>query len=573
MASPDQVLPVSYETTFAPYFDYVEHDPVVPPLDEAGRDPAAHPVIIAGGGPTGLALALGLAHHGVASVVIEADTTVCSGSRAGAITRRTLEIFDRLGVLGPMMAKGFAWSKGITYRGTEEIFSFDAPASRDDRLPASISLQQNYVEQYLVDAVAAHPDLIELRWGSKVTAVEPHDDRVDVEIEVGDTTYRTSGSWLVACDGARSTARSALGLRLNGRNHEGRYVIIDLFADTEHLPVGRRCWFDPPSNPGSTLLMYKKPDGMVRLDFQLRPDEDADEAMRPDNVLARVRTHFEMLHVPDGWQPVWMSLYRASALTLDGYRHGRVVFAGDAAHLVPIFGVRGMNSCIDDTHNLAWKLALVERGIVTGAAASALLDSYSDERRYAATENIRFASRSADFMSPPGPGSQLLRDAVLDLAFDTPWVRSLINPRQHSAIPLVVSPLNQAAEASAEFAGGPVPGDLLPECALADGFLGARVPPRFTAVCVSAGGRLDAELARHLDVLAARPGIELATVVVTADDDVHRSVADRLDAVDGTVYLLRPDGHVLARWRHAAGADVTAAVDAIVPVVPEGAMA
>src|SRR5690606_7029893 len=144
------------------------------------------------------------------------------------------------------------------------------------------------------------------------------------------------------------------------------------------------------------------------------------------------------------------------------YRHGRVLFAGDAAHLVPIFGVRGMNSCIDDTHNLAWKLALVERGEAVGDAAGALLDSYSDERTYAAHENIRFASRSADFMSPPGPGSQLLRDAVLDLAGDQPWIRSLVNPRQHSAIPLLRSPLNQFPERSAEFDHGPGPGELLP---------------------------------------------------------------------------------------------------------------
>lgn len=559
--------PISYETTFAPYFDYVEYAPVVPDLDAHGADPVAHPVVIAGGGPTGLALALGLARHGVRSVVIEADTTVCSGSRAGAFTRRTLEICAHLGVLDRMLAKGFSWSKGITYRGTEEIFSFDAPSGRDDRLPASISLQQNYVEQYLVDAVAELPELIEIRWGSRVRAIERYDDHVDLEVSVDtdDVAYRMRAEWLVACDGARSTARNALGVRLDGRSHEGRYVIIDLFADTEHLPVGRRCWFDPPSNPGSTLLMYKKPDGMVRLDFQLRADEDPDEAMRPENVLARVRTHFEMLAVPEGWRPVWMSLYRASGLTLDDYRHGRVIFAGDAAHLVPIFGVRGMNSCIDDTHNLAWKLALVARGIVTDEAADRLLASYSDERVFAARENIRLASRGADFMSPPGPGSRLLRDAVLELAGDQTWVRSLINPRQHSAIPLVASPLNQAAGRSAEFDGGPAPGELLPECALAGGrFLGELVPPRFTAVCLSQDGVLDDGLRRCLDELGRRPGVELATVVIATADDVYGSVASRLAARPGAVYLVRPDGHVLGRWRRPDAAELVAAIDAVV---------
>ena len=117
-----------------------------------------------------------------------------------------------------------------------------------------------------------------------------------------------------------------------------------------------------------------------------------------------------------------------------------MLFAGDAAHLVPIFGVRGMNSGIDDTHNLAWKLAWV----VQGCSPAALLDSYSSERVFAARENIRHASKSTEFMAPPSRAFQLMREAALGLATKDPFFATLINPRQTSAITFADSPLNAA---------------------------------------------------------------------------------------------------------------------------------
>lgn len=578
----DERAHLTYETTFAPYFDYVEHAPTRPAIVDGAEATATgdpHPVVIVGGGPTGLALALGLANHGVASVVLEHDTTVCSGSRAGAITRRTLQIFDRLGVLEPMLEKGFAWSGGITYLGREEIFRFEAPPEAHQPIPASISLQQNYVEQFLVDEIERRPDLIELRWGSTVTGIERFDDHVELTVAAGGEAYRTSAEWLVACDGARSVVRRSLGLSLNGRNHEGRYIIIDIKADTRELPVGRRCWFDPPSNPGSTLLMYKKPDDMLRLDFQMLPDEDADEAMQPERVVARVRDHLGMIGVSGDWHPVWMSMYRASALTLDQYCHGRVIFAGDAAHLIPIFGVRGMNSCIDDTHNLAWKLAAICRGAVGPVAGQRLLQSYADERRYAAIENIRLASRGADFMSPPGSGSRLLRDAVLALAREVPDVRSLINPRQHSAIPLVESPLNLFPERSAELSEGPVPGDLMPDGPLARGELtssiAAQVGTGFAVVTITPDGTVSSALRAAIDQLAQLP-VAVGHVAIASGapadldiwHDVAGVVAPRCGASDHAVYLVRPDGHVLARWRQAQPAELLDAMRSVIEGSP-----
>ena len=158
--------------------------------------------------------------------------------------------------------------------------------------------------------------------------------------------------------------------------------------------------------------MHRQPRDIWRVDYQLRDDEDPEEAVKPENVLPRVRSHLEWIGERDDWTPVWISAYRANCLTLERYNHDCVLFAGDAAHLVPIFGVRGMNSGIDDTHNLAWKLAWVAQG----RAPVRLLDSYSSERVFAARENIRHASKSTEFMAPPSHAFTLMREAALGLA-------------------------------------------------------------------------------------------------------------------------------------------------------------
>jgi 3-(3-hydroxy-phenyl)propionate hydroxylase len=545
---------------FVSYFDYVHHEPVLPP-SEGGRETRRHPVAIVGGGPIGFALALGLARHGVRSVVIEADDSVCTGSRAGCVTRRSIEIFEQLGMAAPVMRQGLPWSEGWSYYRTRPVFHLSMPEDPHARYPALVNIQQCYVEQYMVDAMAAHGDLIEVRWQNRVAAVEEHDDGVELEIETPRGGYRLAADRVVACDGAQSTVRKALGLRFVGTRYEARYVIVDIKLASA-LPPGRRAWFDPPSNPGATLLLHKHRDDLWRFDYQLRPEESADDAVRPENVLARVASHLELMGERGAWDPVWISLYRASALTLERYRHRRVLFAGDAAHLTPIFGVRGMNSGIDDTHNLAWKLALVARGL----ASERLLDSYSDERVFATRENLRHSSKSAEFMDPPSPAFAVMRSAVLELALRHEWVRSLINPRQSTAIGFPASPLNDPGD-EASFAAGAAPGANVPDGELetAGGggtHLSSLLGPRFTLLAFGdgavAGDAAAALAARGVPARAIRIAAKAGEAAL---GDAAGAVAERLDAAPGTVYAVRPDGHVLGRWRQPEAATLDRAVE------------
>src|SRR2546421_3939476 len=544
------------------------HRALIPEL-VGGADPRRHAVAIVGRGIVGLASALALARHGVRSVILEADAGVCVGSRAICISRRSLEILARLGALEPFRAKGRRWTGGRSFYRDTEVLRFSMPHDETQRLPPMINIQQYYVEQFLLQA-AEKSGLVEVRWQSRVQGITPSSSGVHVSIDTPPGAYGLDADWLIGCDGARSAVREALGLKLQGTSYEGRYVIVDVALRSDR-PTERLAWFEPPSNPGSTILMHRQPDNLWRIDYQLREGEDAEAAVRPENVIPRVASHLHMIGERDDWAPIWISLYKASALTLETYRQGRVLLAGDAAHLVPIFGVRGANSAFEDADNLAWKLALAIKGV----AGDELLETYSAERVYAARENLRQGMKSTEFMSPPSFGFELMRTAVLGLAERHVFVRPLINPRQTQAIGYAASPLN--GPSAGRFAAGPAPGSVVHECPLTlfgrtgmrEGHLTELLEPRFTALCFTESGQMLEEVeALGRSLQSSRSPLHL--VALTRELPRHEASSVAWDhggrlfptfgAASGTVYLVRPDGHVLARWQQATPAHVRGAI-------------
>ena len=521
------------------------------------------PVLIAGGGPVGLTLAALLARHGVASIVLEADEGYCTGSRAICMSRRSQEILGWVGADRPLVAKGLSWVGGRSHYRNTEVLHFRMESDPDERFAPMVNIQQYYIEQF---AHQAQSGLCEVRWSTRVLAVRQLAEGVEVDVETANSARETlRGDWLVACDGGRSTVRDELGLQLQGMQYEGRYVIVDIEQTTQR-EVERLAWFDPPSNPGSTILMHRQPDNVWRIDYQIRDDEDAAEAVKPENVLPRVRSHLGMIGETAPWKPLWISIYNAKCLTRDSYRHGRVLFAGDAAHLVPIFGVRGLNSGLDDAANLAWKLALV----VQRRADAALLDSYSTERVHATRENIAYGAKSTEFMAPPHFGFRLMREAALRLAVHDERVRSLINPRQSTPVSYAELAPVEPADAAA-FGAGPRPGDTAPEARVRSeegpGHLTQRFGQGFVALYFSdlASPRPDLVQLAERDVrgpasltvwrVARRGNAGPHTLL-----DERGQAWQRYDAREGALYLIRPDGYVLARWRDATPADVARAL-------------
>ena len=515
---------------------------------ELGAGETAHfPVLIAGGGPIGLATAIDLARHGVPSVVLEKHNTVSEGSRAICWAKRTLEILDRIGAAEQMMKKGVTWNQGWVYFGakTEPIYRFDLLPDKEQKFPAFINLQQYYAEEYLIDLLAKHPET-EIRWQNEVVGVNNGADQVVVEVRTPAGDYQLSCDYLVAADGHRSPVRNMLGLDFAGRVFEENFLIADVRMKAD-FPAIRRFWFDPPFNPGQTSLIHKQADDSWRIDFQMGWDIDREEAMKKDQVDAKIRA---FLGSDIEFEYDWVSLYTFKCCRMEKFVHRRILFAGDSAHLVSPFGARGANGGLQDVDNLAWKLALV----LKDAAPPALLNSYDDERVPAAQENILNSSRSTDFMTPKSAVSLAFRNAALELAEDFEFARKFVNPGRLST-PCVLdgSPLNTPD--ADEFSDKQRPGTPCLDAPVsidgaADWFLN-QLGDRFTGVYFGAGAPPPPTLKD-----AGATGIPVATVVVTRTQGRANEVVDakgllhrRYDARPGTYYLIRPDQHVAARWR------------------------
>lgn len=556
------------------YFDY-KHYPYAPPPELRGETPR-HAVGIVGGGPVGLCVALDLARYGIASVVLQQGDTVSYGSRAGCISRRSLEILARVGVVEPFLEQGLPWDTGYCYYRGEEVLRFTMPVSPHEKFAPMVNLPQNYIEQYLVDAATQHP-LIDLRWQQQVTGVSQADSTgVGLRVDTPEGEYELNCDWAVAADGARSPMRKALGLSLKGETFAGRYLIADIRLDTRR-PAGRLAWFDPPSNPGATVLMHKLTEEIWRFDYQLQPDEDEQAAQDPTTVSARIAQHLEMIGETGDWQLSWISLYKANALTLESYRHGRVLFAGDAAHPIPIFGVRGLNSGLDDAHNLAWKLAYV----IQGKFPDELLDTFSGERTEGTAENLRNARKSTLFMSPPSPTYALMREAVLSLSAEHRWLSSLINPRQSAPVRYGGSAISLD---DAGFGGGPGVGHPMAQFPVTVGrgrkvdYLAEAVGTCFLAIWFSHASTVPDGIAVCLEDLV-RNGAPLECCVVSpkppAGDgwwirDEAGECARAYGIESEGLYLVRPDGYVAGRWQ---GTDLAVAQAALARLFSYGGQA
>ena len=539
-----------------PKFDYRRP----PELDRAGE--ARHPVVIVGAGPVGLATAIDLAQQGQPVVLLDNDDTVSIGSRGVCYAKRALEVLDRIGCGDEMVAKGVSWNVGRTFFRDEEVFNFNLCPEPDHHRPGMINLQQYYLEEYLVKRAEAVGG-IDLRWKSNVIAVDSEQDGVALRVETPDGAYSLSADWLIVADGARSPIRSMLDLDIEGKIFMDRFLIADVVMDAD-FPTERWFWFDPPFHRNQSVLLHRQADNVFRIDFQLGWEADPEEEKKPENVIPRIKA---MLGDDRPFELEWVSVYTFQCRRMKDFRHGRVLFIGDAAHQVSPFGARGANSGIQDADNLAWKLKLV----LDRKAPDTLLNTYSRERIFAADENIMNSTRSTDFITPKTPVSKTFRNAVLGLAERYAFARALVNSGRLS-VPsfLTESPLNTPDTDA--FAGDMVPGAPMDDAPIetvgGQPWLLGVLGNRFQLLhFVEDAATLEAGTVKALKALADDSVPVEAIVVATRGQapeglrtviDKAGRIRERYDMQAGTTYLARPDQHVAARWR-AFGADAVRA--------------
>lgn len=534
--------------------------------DQDATAPVRRPVVVVGAGPVGLATAIDLAQQHIPVVVLDDDCTLSVGSRAICFAKRTLEILDRLGCGERAVEKGVSWNLGKIFFHDEMVYEFNLLPETGHRRPAFINLQQYYLEGYLFERAGELP-LIDVRWKNRVTAVTQNKECVELMVDTPDGQYTLECDYLVAADGARSPVRGFCGLESKGQTFRDRFLIADVKMKAD-FPSERWFWFDPPFHPNQSVLLHRQPDNVWRIDFQLGWDADPVAEKQPGKVIPRIKA---LLGEDADFELEWVSIYTFSCLRMDKFRHGRIFFAGDSAHGVSPFGARGANSGVQDAENLAWKLKLV----IDGKAPDALLDTYGQEREYAADENLLNSTRATDFITPKSEVSRCFRDATLRLARDYDFARRLVNSGRLSRPSTLAGSALNTPDCD-HFSGNMVPGAPLEDAPVTlsgqAAWLTALTGNAFTGIYFH-DGALDADATLSRLQALASGAISVKPLVVipqgaaapdlrgcTVIQDSEGLLAQRYDMQPGSFYLVRPDQHVCARWR---GLDTAAVHEAL----------
>lgn len=359
-------------------------------------------VLIAGAGPVGLTAAVELARRGVGVRVVDPLTEPRGYAKAVGVQPRSLEVFEQMGVVGPMLDAAIAMRGQYVYVNGDKVGEIELP------VPAGIpfgfaDIPQYETERILRDALRRRGGSVER--GVSVTGFADDGDSVTVSLSDGSSVR---ARYLIGADGAHSTVRKTLGLTFEGAAFEEQYMLGDVEVDWS-LPrgVAVRAMHQTDGNTDDLLVCIPLPGPGPYRRYRMSmlvPPELQVPAASGDGVAhgfegERKPALEHIQAVLDRLAPEpttarnlrWSSVFRISHRIVSAYGRGRVFIAGDAAHIHPPTGGQGMNTGIQDAHNLAWKLALA----VSGAAAPGLLDSYDAERRPVGEEVVGRTVQSA----------------------------------------------------------------------------------------------------------------------------------------------------------------------------------
>ena len=502
--------------------------PFVKPPELSNFSDRTYDISIVGGGPVGLTLALSLAKQGIEVLLLDEGNQVSIGSRAICFAKRSLEIFDKLGVAKPMMEKGVQWNVGRIFFKEQEIDRFDLSPDNLSKYPAFINLQQYYVEHFLIEAVLNEPK-IDVRWLNKVVNIEHvNNEIVKADIETPEGNYFVKTKYLVACDGSKSAIRNLMNLEMQGERFEERFLIADFKMEAD-FPPERWFWFDPPFAPGQSILLHKQPDNFWRLDFKLGKNADSSIAQDKEFISGKIKSVIK----ERPFELDWTSIYSFSSKKLERFVHKNVIFIGDAAHVVSPFGARGANSGIEDADNLSWKLAAILKG-----KSKELLETYNAERVAAADQNIACTGQSNTFIAPQGEEATAIRNDILEKAKTDVFYKKQINCGRLS-IPCVYGKYLSSEEGCWQ-SQDLEPGRAVKDCSIDNNYLIDKLGYHFTLLIDKI--RLSEDEKKQL----TDAEIDIIEIDIFKSDKLSKLY----DLVDGGAYLFTPDQYILGRWRN-----------------------
>jgi 2-polyprenyl-6-methoxyphenol hydroxylase-like FAD-dependent oxidoreductase len=507
-------------------------------------------VLIAGAGPIGLTAAIELTRRGIDCRIVDPLLEPPQYAKAVGVQPRTLEVFESMGVLPRILDATTQMHGQIVYVNGEQVAQVDFAVPPD--VPFSfVAIPQYATERILRDDLALRG--VNVERGRRVTEFEQDADGVLVTVagDAGEQTIRAS--YLIGADGAHSAVRKALGLTFEGGAFEEQYMLGDVEVDWS-MPRGYaiRAMHQTDGAVDDLLVCIPLPGrGRYRMSMLVPPDLSAAPSQgiahgfegdrKPD--LAHIQAVLDRL-APEPTTARnlrWSSVFRISHRIVDAYGKGRVFVAGDAAHIHPPTGAQGMNTGIQDAHNLAWKLALA----VAGRATSTLLDSYDAERRPVGEEVVGRTVRSAR----EGIGADstdvdyvIRREAQLLINYsDSPIVAADAGGRAPDATGLTRDAVTAPLRLFTLFG----PGHTL--LLFADAAAGPADVSGYERAAGAAAAVADGELTVYL---IAAPGADVATTVLPLIHDADSSFDRAFSAAGNTAFVVRPDGYLGFAGKH-----------------------